>query len=169
MRKIAKEKRKSLDIKGISEKICSHIRGLEAFSRAQNVLLFYPKEFEINLLELCSAQKNFYLPRVEGERLVICPYDCNVKLERSKFNVLEPCSAPVEPQKIDLALLPCLMADRKKFRLGYGGGFYDRFLKTLRPNCTKIAVLALNLLVDALPVEEFDQPVDYVITENGLI
>ena len=60
------------------------------------------------------------------------------------------------------------MADRKNFRLGYGGGFYDRFLPSLSPDCVKIAPVAAELLVEKLPVEGFDIPVDFVVTQNEI-
>ncbi len=167
LRKQAKEVRARLDISAISDAICSHVAQMPEFICAKNVLLFYPKNSEIDVLSLCRTGKNFYLPRVEGEKLLVCPYDCSVALEKSVFNVLEPCSVPVSPDVIDFAIIPCLMADRKKFRLGYGGGFYDRFLPFLRSDCETVAVCADELLTDELPTDNFDKPVDLVVTQGG--
>ncbi len=58
------------------------------------------------------------------------------------------------------------MADKKLFRLGYGGGFYDRFIPQLRLDCVKIAVVAEQLLVEKLPVEKHDIPMDIIVTEQ---
>lgn len=168
LRKYAKEVRRTLEIDKISSAILLNIKAMPEFKRAKNVLLYYPVAYEINLLELCAGSKNFYLPRVSGGELLVCPYDCNVRLEKSSFNILEPCSKPVSPDIIDFAIIPCLMADRQKFRLGYGGGFYDRFLPSLSPDCVKIAPVAAELLVEKLPVEGFDIPVDFVVTQNEI-
>lgn len=168
LRKSAKEVRRALDINRISEAILLNIKAMPEFKKAENVLLYYPVASEINLLELCAENKKFYLPRVRGGELLVCPYDCSVRLEKSSFNILEPCSASVSPTTIDFAIIPCLMVDRQKFRLGYGGGFYDRFLPSLSPDCVKIAPVAAELLVEKLPVEGFDIPVDFVVTQNEI-
>lgn len=166
LRKNAKKLRGELDIPAISQIICSRISQLSEFKHARNVLLYYPKGNELNLLELCTLGKKFYLPRVKGENLLICPYDCNVKLECSAFNILEPDSMPVEHEKIDFAIIPCLMADENKFRLGYGGGFYDRFIPQLRPDCVKLCAVPDELFVKSLPTEAHDIAMDIVITET---
>lgn len=165
LRKYAKDIRAGLDIYALSARVVAKISSMSEFKKAKNVLLFHPKGSELNLLSLCDADKNFYLPRVEDGKLLVCPYSCEMSLKLSEFKVLEPCSAPVSPEIIDFAIIPCLMADRKHFRLGYGGGFYDRFLPSLRQDCVKVVVVPSALLVDELPVAEFDIPVDLVITE----
>lgn len=168
LRKRAKEIRRTLDIDKISSAVCGLIKKMPEFEQAKNVLIYHPAVFEINLLGLCCEEKKFYLPRVSGENLLVCPYGCNIRLEKSSFNILEPCSAPVPPEVIDFALIPCLMADRHKFRLGYGGGFYDRFLPSLCSDCVKIVPVAKELLVERLPVENFDIPVDFVVTQEEI-
>ncbi len=169
LRKYAKKFRRELDIEALSVEIVEQISLLEEFQAAQNVLFFYPKGAELNMLSLCTTGKNFYLPRVEGETLFVCPYDCNTELRLSEFNVQEPCSAPVDVQLIDFAIIPCLMADKNGFRLGYGGGFYDRFIPSLREDCVKVVPVASSLVSESLPVDDFDIPVDMVITEKGLV
>lgn len=168
LRQKAREIRRGLELDALSRAICRQIAQMQNFRSANNVLLFHPTECELNLLQLCEFDKNFYLPRVEGKKLLICPYDCNIKLEKSLFNLLEPCSAPVSPQVIDFAIIPCLMADRRKYRLGYGGGFYDRFLPELRSDCVKISAVASMLVIEKLPTNEFDLPVDYIVSEAGV-
>ena len=171
LRKIAKETRKTLDIKSISVNIAHNIENMTEFQKSRNVLLFYPKDYEINLISLCekyNRQKNFYLPKVKGSELVVCPFDCATKLEVSTFNIHEPCSEPVTPKIIDFAIIPCLCADKRGYRTGYGGGFYDRFIPELNPNCTKICTVPSVLLYEKLPNENHDKPVDFVVTEKTI-
>jgi len=165
----AKEIRSQLDVVGYSRVIVERIKSLTEYKSAQNVLFFYPKSFELNLLGLCSDNKNFYLPRIDEQNLLICPYSCNVEMKLSEFKTLEPCTKPVNPKKIDLAIIPCLMADKKGYRLGYGGGFYDRLLPQLKSDCIKIVPVLSELVIDELPVENFDKPVDIVVTENYVL
>ena len=162
----AKELRRNFDIEQASSKIVERIRNLSEYKNAKDVLLFYPKGSEINLLALCSGDKNFYLPKIDGENLLICPYNCDVEMKLSDFKTLEPCTNPVTPEKIDLAIVPCLMADKKGYRLGYGGGFYDRLIPQLKSDCIKIVPVLSQLVVDELPFEVFDKPVDIIITPD---
>ena len=92
-------------------------------------MLFYPTQYELDFRELLNDNKSFYLPKVSGKNLLVCPL--TKQLKKSELNIYEPCSEPVDPKILDLVIVPALMADKNGYRLGYGGGFYDRFL----PEC----------------------------------
>lgn len=84
----------------------------------------------------------------------------------------EPLGDPadrVEPGEIDLAVIPGVAFDSKKYRIGYGGGFYDRFIPSLRQDCLKAGVAFQMQLLSKIQGESFDIPVDMVITENMII
>lgn len=160
----AKKIREGLDMNLISAKILDKIFALKQYQLAQNVMIFYPKSFEVNLLELLKDDtKNFFLPRVEGEDLVACPYNLGDELALSEFKVMEPTSIPWEGV-LDLIIVPALMVDEKNYRLGYGGGFYDRFLKTQK-EVISITPIPSALVVKKLPTESFDQKIDMVVNE----
>lgn len=162
LRKTAKELRKKLDIKVISHKICEKIRALEEFKNAQNVMIFYPLKDEIDLLELLDEGKNFFLPRMTGLNLNVCPYKKGDKLEVKQFGVKEPKTHPVAPKLIDLIIVPALMIDSKNYRLGYGKGFYDRLIT--KTNAKTLVGLPKELFIEELPTEAHDKAVDIVIT-----
>lgn len=90
-------------------------------------------------------------------------------LEPNKWGILEPDEAfeLAEPQLFDLVIVPCMAADRRRYRLGYGGGFYDRYL--LRTGCTTVCLCRDRTLLDELPTEPFDLVIDMVITDSGII
>lgn len=155
--------RKTLVISDISAIIADKIRQNHLYKNAKNVMIFYPAKYEINLLTLLDDNKNFYLPKVNGENIFVCPFKKGELLKVSGFNIKEPCSQPVEADILDLVIVPALAADKKSFRLGYGGGFYDRFLSKHKIN--SIVPIAKELLVDKLPVDVFDIPVDLVISD----
>jgi len=78
------------------------------------------------------------------------------------------CGPDLHPTEVDLVLVPGLAFDRTGRRLGRGGGHYDRFLPRLRPDCRRIGLCFEGQLVDAVPVEPWDQSVDAVATESGV-
>ncbi len=157
----AKSIRQSLDMNLKSSEAVVKIRNSKIYNDSKNVLLFYPMKYEINLLELVNDDKNFYLPKVCGDELFICPFKNGDKLVKSAFNIREPCGSPVDAKILDLAIVPALMVDKSGFRLGYGGGFYDRFLAQY-PDLTSMVPVVKELLVDELPVEDFDIKIDIV-------
>ena len=159
----AKSIRKTLDIKQISEVIAEKISNLPKYQHAENIMIFYPLKYEINLLSLMNSNKKFYLPKVEGKNLLVCPYKKNDKLELSDFGTKEPCTESVSPKILDLVIVPALAADKNNFRLGYGGGFYDRFLA--KNNIYSITPVPFKLLLEELPTERQDIPIDLIITE----
>ena len=159
----AKDIRKHLDIEKISKSVIEKIQNFDIYRHAMHVMLFYPMKYEINLLDLLNDDKKFYLPKVNGENLYVCPYKKGDKLVKSSFNVFEPCTNPVGADCLDLIFVPALTVDKNNFRLGYGGGFYDRFLKTC-PNVCTVVPISNELIIEKLPRENHDIPIDYVIS-----
>ena len=174
LRALYKQKRKDLteiQIKGLQENIYQQIYNLD-LSTFKNVHLFLsmPKFKEIDTAPLITYFRN------KNKRIVVSK--CNFKdhtlshfyleentlLSMNKFGVLEPVAAElVEENKLDLIFIPMLISDDKKFRVGYGKGFYDRFLS----NCRKDAkFIGLNFFPPITAIEdknEFDIPLHQVI------
>lgn len=98
--------------------------------------------------------------------------DFHKELELGYYNILTPKKEyvrKVEPSTIDLVLVPGAAFDRRGYRIGYGGGYYDKFFTTLRENTIKIGLAFQLQIIDKVPNDHYDLPVDYIITENGLI
>ena len=162
LRKNAKNIRKNLPLKQISAQLTALIRENDIYIKAQNVMLFYPTEFEIDLRELFNDDKNFYLPKVDGERLLVCPF-CK-ELKKSALGIYEPCSEPVSPDILDLVIVPALMCDKNGYRLGYGKGFYDRFIEKYGKSFKTICPIPKELYTENLPADEFDKKIDEIVT-----
>ena len=163
LRAKAKIVRRSLNMDKISVSLTEKLRERSIYKDSENIMLFYPMKYEVNLLSLLKDSKTFYLPKVNSDELIVCPYKFGDKLEKSKFGVLEPCSVPVNPQILDLIIVPALLVDKAGYRLGYGGGFYDRFLSKYCKNKNTVCLMPEVLVVDKLPVDEFDVPVKEII------
>ena len=163
LRIYAKNTRKSIDIDEFSLKVTNEIIRNADFIEAKNVMLFYPLKDEPNLLKLLDFDKNFYLPRISKNILEVCPYKKGDTLIKSNFNVMEPITVSIDPEVLDLVIVPALMADKRGYRLGYGKVYYDRFLngKSVKTICA----VPNKLYVEKLPCDEFDQKIDTIITD----
>ncbi|NTV01400.1 MAG: 5-formyltetrahydrofolate cyclo-ligase [Chlorobiaceae bacterium] len=126
------------------------------------------------LLEwLCSERKMVYMPYIEQERMAAARY-----LPGHRFTT--PAIGPPGPDPVitseesgfDVVIVPLVGADRKGSRLGYGKGWYDRFFELLAAHGVHPLRIGLAFgfqLLDALPSDPWDQPLDVVATETGII
>lgn len=87
----------------------------------------------------------------------------------NKWGIREPEEAEeaVDPKELDLIIIPMAAADKSGNRLGYGKGFYDRFLANTKAK--KVGLVFHQFLFDDIPVEEFDEKLDMIITEEVVI
>lgn len=157
--------RKTLNQDIASSVIVSKILSLEEFCLAKNVLIFHPLKSEINLLPLLKISgKNFYLPKVSGDNLLICPY--TGELEKGSFGIFEPKTEPIlDLSNIEVAFIPCLAIDKNLNRIGYGKGYYDRLFLRKDFFAKKIAVINKELMTDEIDVDKFDIKVDSYVTD----
>ena len=160
LRTKAKNIRKNLPLEKISQKAVELIQANELYKNSKHIMIYYPMQYEINLLALLKDDKKFYLPRVNGKFLEVCPYKINDKLLKSDLNILEPTTKAVGNEILDLVIVPALMADYNNYRLGYGGGYYDRFIN---PNFKTIVVIPKDLCIEKLPIEKNDKKSDIVL------
>lgn len=162
LRQWAKEERKKLDFATLSFNLINKLKKTDEYLKAKNVMIFYPLKYEVNLLSLLEdGSKKFYLPKIEGENLLCCPYKLGDELSESSFKTKEPKTQPVDKALLDLVVVPALAVDKIGNRLGYGGGYYDRFLSVL--NCTKLVCIPRELVVETIYSENFDIKVDKII------
>lgn len=177
LRLSSKQKRAKLFSDGrileISKRIVKNILELEEFKSAKNVMLFYPKDDEIDLLGLLSCKdKEFYLPRCEQDvkthSMCVCKYQLEDELQKSRHKIYEPiCEALKDLSVLDIVFVPALCADKNCNRIGYGAGYYDNFFKENKNlKAKKIIVLAKDLMAENIPIEAHDIPCDMLITEH---
>lgn len=141
-----------------------------AFQLAEKILMYHSLPDELDTRRFISKwkeRKQFFLPRVNGVNLEILPYD-ESRLEIGSFHIEEPSGTDVHPvEEIEVIVVPGVAFDRRGRRLGRGKGFYDRLLATSK--ATKIGVGYDFQLVDEIPAEEHDIPMNMVITETTTI
>lgn len=147
------------------------IAALDSFFRARALIGYWPTKGEIDLtplFEIAKAEgKPIYLPRCAADGMRFYRYEGADALSPDRFGI--PAPAPEAELPADtadtLCILPGLAADKAGHRLGYGGGFYDRFLPHF--NGETLFALYDRFLVDELPHEPHDMPVTHIVTEKG--
>jgi 5-formyltetrahydrofolate cyclo-ligase len=109
------------------------------------------------------------LPRIEDDETLTFR-DRDVEREEHRWGITQPVgSGPsIRIPELDVILVPALAFDRSGARLGRGGGYYDRVLATRRPGSHAIGVSTKARVVESIPVEPHDQPVDWLATEDGV-
>lgn len=143
------------------------------FNKATCIALYSPTrgEVETELLFTAArkAQKRVCYPRVEGERMQFVEVNDLASLSRGAFGLLEPQDGSGVPvADLDLMIVPGVAFDRTGHRLGYGKGFYDRELHSVGFSGVLIGLCFKFQLLDRLPTESHDVPVDCLVTEQGL-
>lgn len=153
-------------VASISTALCRRLATWQVLRQARTVLTYLAFRNELDLGDLFDLlpRINWVVPRiVEGQRMTLHPYD-PAHLVRHRFGMLEP--APdlpvVDPTVLDIVLVPGVAFDPSGGRLGFGGGYYDRFLLTTP--ALRVGVTHDDCLADELPCGEHDQRMDWVVT-----
>lgn len=176
IRKENKKRRAEMDreIKGIyDDKICENIVTSVSFDYADTVLMFYPTEHEADILPVFDIArktgKRAAFPKTYDGRVMKFFYVDNLSdMQKGRYGIYEPREGEEFTEALHpLVIVPCLAASKKGERLGYGGSFYDRFLKGFEG--ISMCICYESFVQDELPQEKrYDKKVDIILTENGV-
>ena len=170
-------KRKACSLERLAQwnqQIALHLQA-HPWYQAANVLYAYRSfRHEISLDRLWDDNpfKQWAFPRCEGKQMIWHRWSGQKASEFnfSRYGIEEPFSDWPIAAPPDLILVPTVACDRRGYRLGYGGGFYDRMLVKLDSAQTKtIGILPEILLQEELPIDSWDQPLDAICTEKGVV
>ena len=155
-----------------AEIVFKSIEKMPVWQHAQHILHYWSLPDELPTHECVNRWladgKSIYLPRVVGDDLEIVPYHGAESLDvNNKFHIGEPVGEAVDPSCLELIIVPAVALDEKRNRLGRGKGFYDRLLSGT--SCPTIGVVCGFQLVEEVPVEQHDRPLDCVVTSDGVI
>lgn len=120
---------------------------------------------------LISCYKNVYLPVCDTEKLIFTPRqisDINFDKQINLYGIFEPKSLLQEKAEIDCAIIPGIAFDLSGNRIGFGKGYYDKYFHNNK-NIFKIALCYEFQLLESIPKDKNDCPVDMIITENRVI
>lgn len=136
-----------------------------AYGNLESFLLYSAKdgEAETSLIEkkLLSLGKRVYFPRIEGENIVAVPLGC---MQEGAFGISEPVGQAYAGE-IDITVVPLFCVNERGFRVGYGRGFYDRYLKKAK---TLAVGLGYSFQIDDFEEDGWDEPLDEFICEKGV-
>ncbi|MBS4804302.1 MAG: 5-formyltetrahydrofolate cyclo-ligase [Clostridium sp.] len=179
LRKIILNKRNSIDNNTKEEmdrEIFNKLINLDLYKEAKNIFIYLSFGSEIDTKPIIDRAleegKEVYIPKVYKINKEMRAIRLNTfeDLEKNSMGILEPKDDFnfIAKEKIDLIIVPGAVFDFKGNRIGYGGGYYDRFLSNIKDKRNKI-VLAYNLqIVDNIEAEEHDIKVDYIITNSRI-
>lgn len=166
----AKATRADLNIQEISQHAVEHLTAWQPLQRSEHILIYLAFGSEIDLAPLAELEKTFYVTRTWKKDLDLSVHPLDGGLETHPYGYSQPSatSPKIDPQVIDIALVPGLCFDERGTRLGYGRGYYDRLLPKLREDVPLVGITADALVVYELPRETFDVPMTHLVTETGI-
>ncbi len=165
------------EIEEKSRAIQERVTGLEEIRKASTLMVYLSFGSEVrtdDLIRWCWGEgKRIVVPfcHVESRELTACRIDGFNELETGHYGIRAPKEGllrPVDGGEIDAILVPAVAFDRRGYRIGYGGGYYDRFLPRA-PQAAKIGVAFASQIIEEVPVDGHDLPVDMIVTEREMI
>jgi 5-formyltetrahydrofolate cyclo-ligase len=165
-----------------SRLICDQLAKYVAAKRPRMILLYWPIAGEVDLGGLATAclahERTVCLPKVRWSEGTLLPVSIpawdGATLLAGPHGTREPDldgpgSRFVEPSSLDMVIVPGMAFDGAGGRLGRGGGFYDRLLRSLIAGCAKVGVAFDEQIVERVPMDPWDTPLDVVVTPTRVI
>jgi len=159
-----------------SEQIAAAVRTIPEYANVKTILFYVsakPNEVDTHSLirEALSGNIRVLVPSTDFDRneLIISEIKDMRELAPARYGLLEPrrgSLVPTDPGKADIIIVPGVAFDRHCRRIGFGGGYYDRLLADSK--ATTIALGYEGQMVERVPVDDNDMPVDIIVTESGV-
>ncbi len=146
--------------------IKNKILSLDIYKKSNVIALYSSMKSEVDTKELISESlelgKRVLLPRIINKnKMIFIEINKDTNYEKNNFGMLEPIG--IEEKNIDLMIIPGVAFDKDNNRLGYGRGYYDKYLKD--KNIYKIGICFKEQIVDNIDIEEHDIKMNLIITD----
>ncbi|WP_304084599.1 5-formyltetrahydrofolate cyclo-ligase [Maridesulfovibrio ferrireducens] len=177
---VQRERLSKSEVESMSREIVFSVLSLAEWKKAKEVLLYWPIKNEVDVIPLfhdaLESGKKIFLPCCRKNEPGIMDFGvvrAEADLLHGSFGIKEPCRSKCEfPDVVspDIMIIPGVGFDRRGYRIGFGGGYYDRFLA--RPQ--KSVFLAVGVcyyfqIIDEIAVEAWDKPVQSICTDKDII
>ena len=177
IRKQILEKRSSLSLEEVNKKSELIIENLAPYLKnAQNIMIFMDMKNEVKITKLMKLypEKSFFIPKItdsKNREMKINRYNEN-ELVLHKFGYYESSSSDFYNENIlDIVIVPAVVFDLEKNRIGFGGGYYDTFLKKIRGENKKVLFIGICYdfqIIEKVLSEEHDVVLDFVVSESRI-
>ena len=177
IRKEILEKRNTLSTEEVEKKSDLIIENLGKFIKnAENIMIFMDMKNEVRITKLMELypEKSFFIPQItdsKNREMKINKYEEN-ELVLHKFGYYESFSSDFYNENIlDIVIVPAVVFDLEKNRIGFGGGYYDTFLKKIREENKKVLFIGICYdfqIIEKVPAEEHDVVLDFVVSESRI-
>lgn len=153
-----------------------HFLGSQCYRASKKIALYAAKDREVDtrmIFDRAQAEKKIIaFPRIIGKgEMVFLKVESYEKMIPNQYGILEPRPdwEEIRIEELELILVPGVAFDRRGYRLGFGGGYYDRVLARLKPEVLSCGFAYSFQVLPSLPVDRHDQKVKRLITEQGFI
>lgn len=153
-----------------TDAIAQKVIGSDYFREATDIFCYMDFDGEVGTEQIIDEAwrlgKDIWLPKVTDGEMDFYLVESEKELVRGTFGILEPSGEGIKaPGEDGLVIVPGIAFDRNHNRIGYGKGFYDRYLNA-HPHLVKLGIAFDIQLVDRIPAEECDCRMDMVVTEK---
>lgn len=171
LRKKYTKVRAEVEDKDLKDKLIrKNLRELDIYKKAKSVFVFISYRSEVDtkgiIEDILADGKKLLVPLVKGSEMIAVEVKGIDDLEPNKMGILEPKDGE-EVIEVDLTLTPGLAFDKAGYRLGYGGGYYDKFFAKV--DTIRMGIGYYDQFVESLVHEDYDKPLEYLLTDRGLI
>lgn len=156
-----------------SHSIYLNLRTLKVWENAKFIHTYVAFRSEVNtrfiIYHALIENKRVFCPIIDKENLLVGEIESFNDLVLGTYGILQPQN-PIDfdLEKIDIIIVPGIAFDIKGFRIGYGKGYYDKFLKKIKKPI-KIGLTFDELIIEFIPISDEDVPVDIIISEKRII
>ncbi len=173
----ARNKLNAADKKKFDEMIRDNVAALPEYQECDTVLCYSSYNSEVDSYPLMKKAfedgKALFCPKVVGRNMVFLRVYALEELQEGYKGIMEPVFSdaftPTVGGKKSLCIIPCVGVDRSRNRVGYGGGFYDRFLGIHEVYLNTVALAYSCQVVDEVPAMDYDVKPQVIVTENEII
>lgn len=153
-----------------SQQLCENLTQTSLFQSSKTILSYFSIRQEPDLSSLLSFDKSWGFSRCVEQTLVWHLWQLGDPLQTGAYGIQEPhpdCPL-ISPQQVELILVPAVACDRQGYRLGYGGGYYDRlFAEPLWYEIPRIGIIFESAYLAEIPIDPWDIPLSGVCTDKG--